>query len=125
MRNTLRALVVVAFGALFPMQAAAGDYEVANVMDDALYGAGVGGMVGLGVMLLSDKPSDNWNYVSRGVGVGIIAGAAYGLFRSSQALAQVEDGRIKYGIPSPELAFQETPAGLDLVVKTDLIRGSF
>jgi hypothetical protein len=125
MKNTLKAAVVAAMMALFPMQAAAADYEVANVMDDAFYGAGVGGMVGMGMMLLSDKPTDNWNYLTRGLGIGIIAGAAFGVFRTSQSFAQVEDGKIHLGMPTPQLAFQETPAGLDLRVKTDLIRGSF
>ncbi|MDX8388082.1 MAG: hypothetical protein R8M46_06065 [Ghiorsea sp.] len=125
MNNTIKAAVVAAMMALFPMQAAAADYEVANVMDDAIYGAGVGGMVGAGLMLLSDKPTDNWNYLTRGIGIGIIAGAAFGVFRTSKSLAQVEDGEIKLGMPTPELAFQETALGLDLVVKTDLIRGSF
>jgi len=120
-----KAMVVIAMLALFPVQVLAADYEVQNVMDDVLYGAGVGGMIGLGVLLLSNKPSDNWNYVTRGVGVGIIAGAAYGVFRSSKAFAQVEDGQIHLGVPTPELAVLVTPVGLDLALKTDLIRGSF
>lgn len=94
MKNRLKAMVIASMMALFPMQAAAGDYEVANVMDDALYGAGIGGMVGLGLLLLSDKPMDNLDFLTRGVGIGIVAGAAYGVFRSSQALAQVKDGEI-------------------------------
>ena len=125
MNNTLKAIAFSVMVALAPMQAEAGDYEVANVMDDAIYGGGVGAMVGAGLMLLSDKPLDNWNYLTRGIGIGIIAGAAYGLFRSSRSFAEIEDGEIKVGIPTPEFAFQDTPAGLDLVVKTDLIRGTF
>lgn len=125
MRNTMKAMTVAAMLALFPMQAAAADYEVQNVMDDAMYGAGVGGLVGLGLILLSAKPTDNWNYLTRSLGVGIIAGATYGVYRSSTAFAEVEDGKIHLGMPTPQLAFQETPAGLNLLVKTDLIRGRF
>jgi len=125
MSKTLKAMAVAAMVGLMPMQAAAADYEVANVMDDAIYGAGLGGMVGLGVMLLSDKPTDNWNYITRGVGYGIIAGAVFGVYRSSRAFATLEDGQIDLGVPMPELAVNVTPIGLDLVVKTDLIRGTF
>lgn len=125
MKNTLKAMLVASIMAVFPVQAVAADYEVANVMDDALYGAGVGGLVGVGLMLLADKPTNNWNYLTRGVGIGIIAGAAFGIYRSSDSLATLEDGQIHLGMPTPELAVLETTAGLDLVVKTDLIRGSF
>ncbi len=125
MKKTWKAIVFAALVTLSPMQATAGDYEVQNVMDDALYGGGIGAMVGLGLMLVSDAPTSNWNYLTRGAGYGIIIGAAYGIFRSSKALAQVEDGHIQLGMPSPEFALQETPFGLDMIVKTDLIQGSF
>ncbi len=123
--KTLQVLLVAAALALVPAKASAGDYEVANVMDDALYGAGVGGLVGLGLMLISTSPTSNWNYVTQGVGVGIIAGAAYGVYRSSRAFAQVEDGQINLGMPTPQFAVQDTPVGLVLVAKTDLIAGQF
>jgi len=125
MIKTLIAMVVAVMVSMMPMQAAAADYEVANVMDDAFYGAGLGGMIGVGVMLLSDKPKDNWNYVSRGVGYGIIAGAIFGVYRTTKSLVMIEDGDIHLGVPTPEFAFQTTASGLDWVVKTDLVRGTF
>ena len=123
--KTLQVLLVAAALVFIPAKASAGDYEVANVMDDALYGAGVGGMVGLGLMLLSTNPTNNWDYLTKGIGVGIIAGAAYGVYRSSRAFAQVEDGQINLGLPTPQLAVQDTPTGLVLVTRTDLIAGEF
>jgi len=123
--KTLKVMVVAGMLALFPAQASAGDYEVQNVMDDALYGAGVGALVGLGAMLLTDKPTDNWNFITRGLGIGIIAGAAYGMYRSRGAFAQIEDGQIHLGVPMPEVAFRDTPTGVDMVVSTKLIGGSF
>jgi len=125
MIKTVKVMTIAAMLAFMPVQAHAGDYEVANVMDDAFYGAGLGGMVGLGLMLLSDKPTNNWNYLTRGVGFGIIAGAAFGVYRTSRSLAQMDNGEIKFGVPTPQLAFQETPTGLDMMVSTDLFQGSF
>ena len=126
MKNTLKVMIVTAMLALLPVQqAVAADYEVANVMDDALYGAGVGGLVGLGLMLLSNKPLDHRDYITRGVGIGIIAGAAYGVMRSSRSFATLEDGQIHLGVPTPELAVIETLEGFDLGIKTNLISGSF
>jgi len=118
-------LLSMALLALPLQQARAGDYEVANVMDDALYGAGVGGMVGLGMMLLSNSPTSHWDYLTKGIGVGIIAGAGYGVYRSSHAFAQVEDGKIHLGVPMPQVAWRDTRQGMDMLVKTDLIAGRF
>jgi uncharacterized membrane protein YebE (DUF533 family) len=123
--KTLKVLLVAAALAFVPSKASAGDYEVSNVMDDALYGAGVGALVGLGIMLVSNKPTDHWDYVTKGLGVGIIAGAAYGVYRSSRAFAQVEDGQINLGLPTPQFSLQETPSGLTLTAKADLIAGQF
>ncbi len=124
--RTLKVLLIACGLLLLPaQQASAADYDVQNVMDDAMYGAGVGAMVGLGLMLLTDKPTDNWNYISRGLGIGIIGGAAYGVFRSSKAFAQIEDGNIQLGVPLPEVAFRDTASGLDTIVTTTLIGGRF
>ncbi|MDX8381259.1 MAG: hypothetical protein R8M14_04030 [Ghiorsea sp.] len=121
----VKVLVVALVMAWYPSQASAGDYEVQNVMDDALYGGGIGAVVGLGLMLLTKKPTDNWNYVSRGLGGGLIVGSIYGIYRTSKSLAQIEDGQIHFGLPTPEVAFQDTPKGLDMVVVTPLIAGHF
>jgi len=123
--KTFKVLLVVAMLAFVPAKASAGDFEVANVMDDALYGAGVGGLVGLGLMLLSTNPTNNWNYLTQGIGVGIIAGAAYGVYRSSRAFAQIEDGQMNLGMPTPQFSLQETPVGLALTAKADFIAGRF
>lgn len=123
--KTFKVLLVVSMLAFVPAKASAGDYEVANVMDDALYGAGVGGLVGLGLMLLSTNPTNNWSYLTQGIGVGIIAGAAYGVYRSSRAFAQIEDGQMNLGMPTPQFSLQETPVGLALTAKADFIAGTF
>ncbi len=121
----LKVYVFAAALALFPIPASAGDYEVANVLDDSMYGAGLGALVGLGVMLVSKHPTDHWDYITKGLGIGIIAGAAYGVYRSSGAFAQIEDGEIQLGMPSPKFALQDTGKGLDMVVSADLIGGRF
>lgn len=126
MKKVLQAIVMILAVSLMPLPvSAAGNNDVQNVLDDSLYGAGLGALVGLGAALVSSQPSNNWNYITRGAGVGIILGAGYGLFRTSKSFAEVEDGVIRLGMPSPEFAFANTAQGLDLVMKTDLIRGSF
>ncbi len=118
-------LLSAALIALPLQQAKAGDYEVANVMDDALYGAGVGGMVGLGLMLISNSPTSHWDYLTKGIGLGIIAGAGYGVYRSSRSFAYIEDGDIHLGVPMPEVAWRDTNKGLDMMLQADVVAGQF
>lgn len=125
MKKIVQAVMMTMALAVAPLQASAGNSEVQNVMDDALYGAGVGALVGLGVMLVSSTPSSNWNYVTQGAGVGIIGGAVFGLLRTSKAFAEVEDGVIHLGVPTPEFALQTTDLGYAWAVKTDLIHGTY
>jgi len=125
MKKVVQAVMIAAALAVAPFQASAANSEVQNLMDDALYGAGVGALVGLGVMLVSTSPTSNWDYVTKGAGAGIILGAAFGLLRSTKALAEVEDGVIHLGVPTPEFALQATNAGYAWAVKTDLVHGTF
>lgn len=78
-----------------------------NVFKDAFYGGAVGSLIGLGFMLLTEKPQDHLRYIAYGAGGGIIAGAAIGMASSTKALAEIEDGKITLNVPE---------------VKTDIIQ---
>lgn|SRR3990170_8082928 len=70
-----------------------------NVFIDAFYGGAVGALIGVGFMLLREKPTDHWNYVAYGAGGGIIAGAAIGMASSTKALAEIEGNKISLNVP--------------------------
>ncbi|MBI3753264.1 MAG: hypothetical protein HY266_04360 [Deltaproteobacteria bacterium] len=70
-----------------------------NIFMDSAYGGAVGALIGVGFMLLSDKPDQHWNYVAFGAGGGIIAGAAIGLASSTKALAEIENGKVTFNVP--------------------------
>lgn len=83
--------------------AQAADFEVQNTMEDALYGGAIGALIGTGAMLISSQPSKNLDYIVTGAGFGLIVGAIYGVASGTRAFAQVEDGKMKMGIPMPEI----------------------
>ncbi len=111
--------------AMAPAQAAAADFEVQNVLEDSAYGAGIGALVGLGFMLISNKPTDHWSYPVVGAGVGIIAGTAYGLYSGSRAMASYEDGKLQIGMPSPKVMPRATNGQTQLAYGADLFYSRF
>ena len=118
-------MLMMGAAACLPVQAAAADFEVQNVLEDTAYGAGIGALVGLGFMLISSKPTDHWNYPVVGAGVGIIAGAAYGTYSGSRAMASYEDGTLKIGMPSPKVMPQTTNGQTKLAYGADLFHSRF
>ncbi|OIO54016.1 MAG: hypothetical protein COX57_13405 [Alphaproteobacteria bacterium CG_4_10_14_0_2_um_filter_63_37] len=130
MKNALvrvAAVSLVASGLAFtPLASAqAADFEVKNMFEDAIYGAGIGAAVGLGLMLVQNKPTDHWNYIVKGAGIGIIGGAIYGAVVASNALVEVKDGKMIASVPTPKVGF--IVAGNDMVpvLSADLIHVAF
>ena len=87
-----------------PVQSQAADFEVQNTFEDTMYGGMLGALVGAGAMLVSGSPSKHWSYISTGAGIGIIAGAIYGVASGTRAFAKLEDGQLQLGVPMPEVA---------------------
>jgi len=102
-------LTAVLMGGLsfLPVQSQAADFEVQNTFEDTMYGGMLGALVGGGAMLISGSPSKHWNYIATGAGLGIIAGAIYGVASGTRAFAQLEDGQLKLGVPMPEVALSQ------------------
>lgn len=119
------ALVLALFLAFAPLQARAADFEVENVFEDALYGAAIGALVGAGFMLISNNPGDNWNYIAVGAGVGIIGGAAYGVYTSSRPLSEFKDGEFRAGVPIPRVTRHRSRKGTAIAMEMDIFRSRF
>jgi len=115
--------MVTAMGVAAP-QAKAVDFEVQTVFEDAMYGAAIGAAVGLGAMLLTDTPSDNWDFIVKGTGIGILGGAAYGMYVSSRAVAQIENGKVKVAMPTPKFRRAPSDPGA-MAMQVDLISSRF
>jgi len=103
-------------------RAQAADYEVQNVFEDAVYGAGIGAIVGLGFALIGNQSAKGtMSYILTGTGVGIIAGTAYGVYVNTHAAAEIEDGKVRFALPTPRLERH----GQDVALSADLVRARF
>ena len=71
-------------------------------LNNALYGGVLGGLIGAAVLLLSDNPDDNLDYMLTGAGVGVLLGATYGIATSGvmDSIGEVEDGRFTLKMPT-------------------------
>ncbi len=104
MKKTIMVMMFVGSLSMLPVQSQAADFELQNTMEDSLYGGMLGALVGGGAMLVSGAPSAHWNYISTGAGIGIIAGAIYGVASATHALAKLDHGKLQVNVPTPELA---------------------
>ncbi|MBI5453750.1 MAG: hypothetical protein HY956_03890 [Deltaproteobacteria bacterium] len=102
-----------------------------QTMRDALYGGVVGALVGAAVLLLTDNPDDHLSYIPTGAGIGILAGAAYGVATSGMMItssaAEVEDGKITFNMPTikKEKIYDEIANRYEEIERVDLIRVKF
>ena len=95
-------LWVFTLGAWAPVSAQAAESSFQTVFKDSFYGGLTGALVGGAILLFQDNPSDHLNYISRGAAIGVIAGATYGIIRTSNSLAEIEHGRFVFHIPTVE-----------------------
>lgn len=93
----------------------------------AFYGAAVGALVGTALMVFTKKPADHLHYIGYGAAAGTLAGTAYGVARSSQSFATVENGSIRIGMPNIIPDVSENPVSKQTIVtwRADLLRGTF
>lgn len=105
-----------------PSSATAADFEVQTVFEDALYGGAIGALIGGGAMLVSSQPSKHWDYITTGAGIGIIAGAIYGVYSSSRSFAEIEDGKMMVGIPTPQIRVRNYDDSTAVALQADLLK---
>ena len=91
---------------------------------DSVYGGLAGTLVGGAVMAFTTKPGNHLDYLGYSSAGGAIVGAAYGLGR---ALAQLENGRITFSMPTiiPDRQESNFRGQSGYVFTTELIKGRF
>ena len=62
-----------------------------------------GALVGGAILLLKDDPGDHLDFLTTGAAVGIIVGVTFGMVKASQAFAEIEDQKLVFHFPVPEL----------------------
>jgi uncharacterized membrane protein YebE (DUF533 family) len=105
----------------------AADDTIREVFSDAFYGAGIGALVGGALIVFTKHPSDHLINIGYVAATGVIAGTAYGVAKSARAFAEVENGRVKIGLPAiiPELLVLPSSGRTTVAWKADLFRGTF
>lgn len=97
-----------------------------TIFQDIFYGALSGALVGAAVLAFTDKPSDHLDYVAFGAAGGALVGATYGAVMTTRSLAEVQNGEVKFSMPTIIPEIRDTPAGHTTIVATaELLRGRF
>lgn len=105
MKKTLKKAALLTLAAIIlilPTTARAED-AMQRTLRDSFYGGVIGALAGTAVLLLTDNPGDHLGYIPTGAGIGILAGAAYGVASSSvviEAAAEVENGKVAFQAPT-------------------------
>jgi hypothetical protein len=105
----------------------AADSSLKTLFQDAFYGGLTGGLVGAAVMAFTKKPGNHLDYIGFGAAGGVAVGAAYGAVVATRSLAEVENGKVKFAIPTirPEFREPNSKGQSSIIATAELIRGKF
>ncbi|RNC70372.1 MAG: hypothetical protein ED859_06040 [Desulfuromonadales bacterium] len=126
-RQFIFALFVVLPLSLFAAPCRAEDDGAVTIFRNSFYGGLAGGLVGAALLAFTEKPGNHLDYIGYGAAAGVIAGAAYGVVKSTRALAEVENGKVKLAMPT--ILPDYIPAGArgegGVVLMAEVLRGKF
>ena len=97
-------LFAVLVGSLSTLGAGAARAQMMEIVfRDAMWGAGIGALVGLGQVLLFDNPEDELSRITRSAAFGIFVGVGIGFAEGSGAFASYDAQRkeLVVGLPLP------------------------
>jgi hypothetical protein len=95
-----------------------------EIFTDSFYGGLTGTLVGAAVMAFAKKPVDHLDSMGYGAAVGILAGAAFGV---GKALVEIDNGKVKFSMPTFTPDFQEknNNGKMPVLITAELLRGKF
>lgn len=97
-----------------------------TIFEDAFYGGLAGSLVGAALMAFTDKPADHLQNIGIGAGVGVLVGAGYGAFAATKSLAEYENGKVKFSMPTIRPELREGNGGQTTIfAMAELLRGKF
>ncbi|HET6465857.1 MAG TPA: hypothetical protein VLY20_07380 [Nitrospiria bacterium] len=104
MRKLIPVLLLVCLaGWMSPARAVADENSFETVFKDGFYGGLAGALVGGAALALRNHPGDHLNYLSYGAAIGVFAGVTFGLVTISHSLAELDDHRLVFHLPTPML----------------------
>lgn len=98
-----------------------------EIFQDAFYGGAAGALVGLALTAFTKKPADHMENLAYGGAAGVLVGTGYGVAKSTRALAELHNGRIRMAIPRivPDLAESSATHQTIITWRADILRGTF
>lgn len=121
-----RTVVIAALLLFIATPSMAEESAVTTVLKDTLYGTLSGGLVGGIVLLFARHPSSHLDWIGYGAAGGAVVGATYGAISTARALAEVENGEVKFAMPTIMPEFKEGPRGSTaFMASAQILRGTF
>lgn len=129
MRQIRQIMVIMALISVISAasSSSAAESSLREVFQDALYGTGIGALVGGAFMVFTKKPADHFDYIGYGAALGALGGTAYGLAKSARSLAEIENGKVKFAVPTiiPDLVESPATRQISVMWHANILRGTF
>jgi ABC-type Co2+ transport system permease subunit len=105
----------------------AADNAMKTLFQDCFYGALTGGLVGAAVLAFTKQPGKHLDYIGYGAAGGALVGAVYGAVVTTRSLAEIENGKVKFAVPTirPELREANSKGQTSIIATAELLRGTF
>ena len=125
-RRTVMILLAASLLTAWSVPAFAADNAFKEVFEDSMYGGLTGAIVGAALLVFTQKKNDHLDYIYYGAAGGVLVGAGYGILKTAKSFAEIENGKVKFALPTIQPDFQDAGArGMAMVVKAELVRGVF
>ena len=105
----------------------AADSAFKTFFEDAFYGGLSGGLVGAALLAFTKKPGTHLDYLGYGAAGGVLVGAAYGAVVTTRSLAELDNGWVKFSMPTikPEIREANSKGQTSIIATAELFRGRF
>lgn len=127
MSNLKRCVIIAVTFTFMANPCFAAENTFKTFFEDAFYGGLTGALVGGAAMVFTKKPLDHLDYIGYGAAAGVLVGATYGAITTTRSLAEIENGKVRFAVPTIKPEFREgSREGQTTIVATaELLRGKF
>lgn len=116
-------LIACLAGGFSPNRVFADENGFEGVFKDGIYGGLAGALVGGATLAFQDHPSDHLNYITYGAAIGVFVGVTLGLVKTGRAMAELDNQRLVFNLPTPEI--RSAPGTRELTASIDLVKIRF
>ena len=119
--------LIICCAMLASAPAFASDNAFRDVFEDAFYGGAAGALVGAALLAFTKKPANHLDYMGYGAASGVLVGSVYGVAKSARSLAQMDNGIIRFAMPTilPDFGDSQVSHQTNITWRASLFRGTF